>query len=72
MISIFGWLATILILLGYYLNAKKLTVSWIVWFIGNVCNLVYSVFIEAWPQLVLAVALMGLNIYGYIEWKKNN
>ena len=72
MISIFGWLATILILLGYYLNARKLTISWIVWFVGNVSNLIYSGFIEAWPQFVLAIALMGLNVYGYIEWKKKN
>ena len=71
MISIFGWLATFLILLGYYLNAKKLTVSWVVWFMGNVFNLIYSTYIEAWPQLVLAVALMALNVYGYVEWKKS-
>jgi len=67
-VELFGWIATFLILLGYYLNAKKLTVSWIVWFVGNVSNLIYSVFIEACPQLVLAIVLIILNIYGYIKW----
>jgi hypothetical protein len=71
MINLLGWLATSLILLGYYLNAKQDTSSWIVWFVGNLCMLVYSIFISAWPQVGLAVALLCLNVYGYIEWRKN-
>ena len=72
MINILGWLGTLFILLGYYLNAKQSTLSWVVWFIGNVLMLVYSVLISAWPQVGLAIALLCLNVYGYIEWKKMN
>ena len=72
MINLLGWLATSLILLGYYLNAKQDTSSWIVWFVGNLCMLVYSLLIQAWPQVGLAIALLCLNVYGYIEWKKIN
>ena len=72
MINLLGWIATSLILLGYYLNAKHDTSSWIVWFVGNLCMLVYSLLISAWPQVGLAIALLCLNVYGYIEWKKLN
>ena len=44
--DIIGWLGTICILFGYYLNVRKLEVSWIVWFLGNLFMLVYSVYIK--------------------------
>ena len=72
MFDIIGWLGTICILFGYYLNARKLEVSWIVWFLGNLFMLVYSVYIKANPQVLLAVVLMGLNVYGYLNWRKIN
>jgi len=72
MIDSLGWIATSLILLGYYLNAKQSVTSWLVWFLGNTFMLVYSIFISAWPQVGLAIALMVLNVYGYFEWKKIN
>ena len=70
--DIIGWLGTVCILFGYYLNAKKLDMSWIVWFLGNLFMLVYSVKINASPQVLLAVVLMGLNVYGYLNWRKIN
>ena len=68
MIEIIGWLATGLILLGYYLNANKKDKSWLAWFIGNIFMAWYSVEINAWPQVGLAIVLMIMNIYGYINW----
>tara|TARA_Y100000034_G_scaffold13266_1_gene13924 strand:+ start:395 stop:619 length:225 start_codon:yes stop_codon:yes gene_type:complete len=68
MTEIIGWIAMVLILVGYYFASKKMIVCWVTWFIGNVCNVIYSYTIDAWPQLVLAVALMILNIYGWINW----
>ena len=44
--------------------------SWIVLFLGNLFMLVYSVKINASPQVLLAVVLMGLNVYGYLNWRK--
>ena len=66
--EIIGWIGTALILLGYYLNAHKKSSSWIVWFTGNFAMLLYSLNIMAWPQFALAIALMLLNIYGWINW----
>ena len=70
MIEIIGWIGTGLILLGYYLNANKKTSSWITWFIGNISMLIYSLGINAWPQVVLAIVLIILNVYGYLNWKR--
>ena len=67
-----GWIATMLILIGYYLNAKKYISSWTLWFLGNLLMMIYSIGIGANPQIVLAFILMVLNIYGYIKWKKDN
>tara|TARA_Y100000034_G_scaffold129028_1_gene184681 strand:- start:809 stop:1033 length:225 start_codon:yes stop_codon:yes gene_type:complete len=72
MIALLGWLGTSFILLGYYLNAKQSVTSWIVWFIGNTLMLIYSIFISAEPQVALAIALLCLNVYGYLEWRKND
>ena len=70
--DIIGWLGTICILFGYYLNAQKYNSSWVVWFLGNLFMLVYSISISASPQVLLAIVLMGLNVYGYINWRKLN
>ena len=70
--DIIGWLGTICILFGYYLNAQKYNSSWVVWFLGNLFMLVYSISISASPQVLLALVIMGLNVYGYINWRKLN
>jgi len=72
MYEIIGWLATVLILIGYYLNAKKYISSWLLWCLGNLLMMIYSIGINATPQVVLAFILMMLNIYGYVKWKKDN
>ena len=70
--DIIGWLGTICILFGYYLNAQKYNSSWVVWFLGNLFMLVYSISISASPQVLLAIVLMGLNVYGYLNLRKLN
>ena len=71
-IDLFGWLGFLFIIFGYYLNAKKLDTSWIVWFLGNLFMLIYSIKINANPQILLSVVLMVLNVYGYVNWRKLN
>jgi len=71
MIDILGWLGTTLILIAYYLNAKKYISSWILWCVGNLCMLIYGYYINSHPQVFLAFVLMILNIYGYFSWKKD-
>ena len=40
-----GWIATMLLLVGYYLNANKYVSSWLTWFTGNTCILIYSCYL---------------------------
>ena len=69
-IELIGWIATAILLLGYYLNANKQISSWAFWFIGNGIMLVYALLIQSYSVASLSVILMGLNIYGYVSWKK--
>ena len=66
-----GWIATMLLLVGYYLNAKKLITSWFFWFVGNIIMLVYAIMIESYSVAFLSVFLMGMNVYGYLSWRRD-
>mgnify|MGYP003127368783 CR=1 FL=1 len=70
--EIIGWVGTFFIPLGYYLNANKHITSWYIWFVGNLLLMIYSIHMHVYPQVALAIILMGLNIYGYISWKKRD
>ncbi len=66
-----GWTATALLLVGYYLNANKNIISWFFWFFGNTIMLIYAMLIQSYSVAFLSVFLMGMNIYGYISWKRD-
>ena len=66
-----GWAATMLLLIGYYLNANKKISSWFFWFFGNTIMLVYAILIQSYSVAFLSVFLMGMNIYGYIAWRRD-
>jgi hypothetical protein len=69
-IELIGWIATLMLLVGYFLNAHKQLSSWAFWFVGNSLMLAYALFIDSHSVAFLSVVLMGLNIYGYVSWKK--
>ena len=64
-----GWLGVAFVLSGYYFMAKKDISAWILWLIGNILVGLYSYAIEAYPTLLLSIALIIMNIYGYLAWK---
>lgn len=68
-VELLGWTATLILLIGYWANARKKLYSWIVWLIGNTLMLVYAVCIGSYSVAFLSVVLMGMNIYGYFSWK---
>ncbi len=70
-VEVLGWIATAILLIGYYLNAKKLISSWIFWLAGNTVMLVYAMLISSYSVAFLSVVLIGMNIYGYLSWKKD-
>ena len=69
-VELIGWIATLLLLLGYYLNAKKKIISWVIWITGNSVMLLYAWQIESSSVAFLSAVLILLNIYGYYSWKK--
>ena len=69
--ELIGWVATLLLLIGYYLNAKQILLSWVVWLHGNALMLIYALMINSHSVAFLSMVLMALNVYGYISWKKN-
>ena len=68
--NILGWIGAIIVLLGYYLNAKKFAWSWLIWFLGNALVAIYSFSISAYSTMSMSVIIMGMNIYGYVQWNK--
>ncbi len=68
-VEILGWISTLILLVGYYLNAKKLISSWCFWLCGNTGMLVYATLINSYSVAFLSVVLMIMNVYGYISWK---
>ena len=68
--ELIGWIGTLLLLFGYYLNAKKQIVSWAIWIVGNSTMLVYAWLIESSSVAFLSAVLILLNIYGYYSWRK--
>ena len=70
-IDIVGWIGTVLIMFAYYFNAKKIKKCFIIWGLGNIAFLIYSYVINALPQLAISLFVIFMNIYGYIEWSKD-
>ena len=68
-IEAIGWLATVILLIGYWANAHKKLYSWILWMIGNTLMLFYAFVIDSHSVAFLSIVLIGMNIYGYFNWK---
>lgn len=64
------WVATALTLTGMALNAKKKVVCWPMMLVGNILWLYFNLQMGLWGPLTLVVPLVGMNIYGWIEWRK--
>ena len=71
MIELVGWIGFVYIFLGYLLNAKKLISCFFMWSIGNIILIAYAIMISSYPQVAIAIICLIMNIYGYIEWRKN-
>ena len=67
-----GWLGFIFILMGYYLNAKQNIKCFYIWGLGNIFFLIYALLISASPQVAMSAFVLGMNIFGYYSWKKDN
>ena len=71
LVDMIGWLGFILILLGYYSNAKKKLYCFYIWGLGNIVYIFYGFIINAFPIMAMSVFVLIMNIYGYFNWVKD-
>ncbi len=67
-INYVGWVGFLLILFGYYLNAKKSIYCFLLWIIGNSIYFIYGFIIDALPVMAMSIFILIMNIYGYYSW----
>ena len=71
MIEVLGWISTVLILLGYILNAKmQYRAAMIIWIVGDIGWVTYDFFIANLSHLVLSLVIISINLYGIYQQKK--
>lgn len=63
MIEIFGWVCTILIIIGFYLNSNKNHISaGIVWIIGDIGWVIYDFIIVNYSHAFLSFIIIAINL----------
>ena len=71
-VEILGWLGFALVSMGYYFNAKKKLYCFFIWGLGNAVYILYGFIISAFPIIAMSVFVLGMNIYGYLNWVKDS
>ena len=70
MITLLGWICTILVVLGYYLNARQnQKIAFLVWIVGDVGWIIYDYFIDNWSHATLSTIIIIINFYGIYKKK---
>ena len=71
MIEVLGWMSTVLVLIGFVLNARGIfTWAMVAWIVGDIGWITYDFFIDNFSHLVLSLVIISINIYGIIHQKK--
>jgi len=71
MIEVLGWASTVLVLMGFVLNARGIfTWAMVAWIVGDIGWIIYDFFIDNFSHLVLSLVIISINIYGIIHLKK--
>lgn len=63
-----GWVGAALVIFGYYLNANLHNSSWVVWIMGNLLVMFYSLRKKAYPTALMSFIIAIMNVYGYFKW----
>jgi hypothetical protein len=67
-----GWICTVLVLVGYYLNSiQKYLPAMLVWSLGDIGWIVYDFYIDNISHLALSGTIIILNGYGIYRILKN-
>jgi hypothetical protein len=73
MIELLGWISTLIVLIGFILNARR-NAYWamIFWIIGDIGWIVYDIFIMNFSHLVLSLVIISINGYGVFNLLSHN
>mgnify|MGYP000500413580 FL=1 len=71
MIEALGWISTVLVLIGYTLNAKgKFQYAMVARIVGDVGWITYDFYISNFSHLALSSIIIVLNLYGIYNIKR--
>ena len=70
--ELFGWICTIMIVIGFILNSiGKLKYAIYVWIIGDIGWILYDISIRNYSHLALSIIIIIINVYGLYKLKEN-
>ena len=69
---IYGWIVTLICLVGTILNVKKIQFCFILWTIGNLLWLILDMYNRVYSRSLLDIIQLILAVWGYIAWKKES
>ena len=63
--EIIGWISTLLVLIGYFTNARgKYRTAMYTWIIGDIGWITYDIYIANISHLTLSLVIIAINTYG--------
>jgi len=57
---------------GIIFNIHKKRACWIIWTIGSIFWIGLYVYTQLWIPIILCVINIGMNIWGWKKWSKEN
>jgi membrane-bound ClpP family serine protease len=70
--ELFGWICTIMIVIGFILNSiGNLKYAIYVWIIGDIGWILYDISIRNYSHLALSIIIIIINVYGLYKLKEN-
>jgi hypothetical protein len=71
MIEYLGWISTIIVLLGFFLNAKRYIIAaCIAWIVGDIGWVIYDIYISNFSHMTLSFVIILINVYAINNIKK--
>lgn len=61
---------TIVSLLGYYLNCKRIRICFILWIMCNIGLMYMDFCANSYDRMVFNIAQIGIGLFGFINWGK--
>jgi nicotinamide riboside transporter PnuC len=68
MMSIIGWVGSLFGIAGAILNAKRLRIGFVFYWIANLAMILVGVFKHEWYNVCLFSVFMAIAVYGYVSW----